>query len=131
MPGRDDMSSDVEVLKSQINSLERMMVSFGEKLDSFVTLQIRIAELTNEHNSTKAALDRAFTAIKENKNRTEHVSTFTNKVIGGVAVLMFCAGVFQYFIFREVEQYDNLKKQVIAQDRRLDNIVDSLIRKDK
>lgn len=122
-----DMMPETEIIKTEINALKRMMDRFDQKLDSLVALQIQMVELRGDHGATKAGLERAFDAIDNIKHQQASTGKLLNKIMGGAIAAAVLIGVVQWFLLRELQEYDNMKKDVNSMSRRLDKISDSLI----
>ena len=118
MPNVKD--SDVEVLGARMSNLEDKIEAFGHKLDAFLSIQIQMAKLETEHVATKSGLERAFTAISQVQNRAEQNSRFIYRAGGAFAATMLLLGVLNWFVLREINNIDSIKRQV-------DRISDAII----
>jgi len=114
-------------LRSEIECLHKSMDAFqtslSAKMDFMVSLQIAVVTLTEQHNATRASVDRAFAEMKAIEaslitahNKITWWSGFS-KCLTFVAVVMFPA--VQWWVVSEIQGLEAQGRSFIDMDRRL------------
>lgn len=118
-----NVEADLEVLKSELAGLHRAVDAFGAKIDLMMQMQVQLVQVQEQHATTRAGLDRAFTAIK-NLSEKHDDERLNNRsaiaMIRGMAIAsVFFLGGLQWYAKGQIEDVQRAVKDLATVDRRL------------
>lgn len=120
------MDTDVEVLKAEMRNIQTSMSEVGAKLDVLLGMQIQLVRLQEQHDHTRQALDRAFSSLKDTKDRSEETEGRVAKALsfvrGGALVGAMLFGFAQWYVLQQLEIIKQVEANVTAIDRRIISI---------
>jgi hypothetical protein len=128
-PQGDDMTTetfntiDIQVMKSELTELRNDVHQIGAKMDVILQMQVAISQLQERHETQKGALDRAFSAIKENKHRSDstnsELSRWVSFIKGGAAVAALLYGFTQWYMLQQIDKLEKTSGAYFSLDRRI------------
>lgn len=114
---------DIEVMKTELLELRNDIHQIGTKMDVIIQMQVSITQLQERHETQRGALDRAFTALKENRNRAEETTAHLHRVMGfvkgGLAVGALLFAFAQWYVLQQIDKLEQTSKAFTVVDRRL------------
>lgn len=114
---------DIEVMKSELMELRNDIHQVNAKMDVVLQMQVAITQLQERHETQRGGLDRAFSAIKENKHKSDsthaELARWTSFVKGGAIVGMLLLGATQWYMLQQIEKLENTSKAYFSLDRRM------------
>jgi hypothetical protein len=114
---------DIEVMKSELSELRTDIHQIGAKMDVVLQMQVAITQLQERHETQKGGLDRAFSAIKENKHNADvtnsELSRWVSFVKGGVVVGGLLFAFTQWYTMGQIEKLENTSKAYFSLDKRI------------
>lgn len=115
--------SDIEVLKTEVRGLHGAVSDIGAKMDVLLALQAQMVRLQEQHDNTRAALDRAFEAIsnvKTTANSTEGRFIFWRGLfLGGAFVGSILFGFAQWYVLQQLHALNEVADQANGFNLRL------------
>lgn len=119
----DPMHIDLEVMKSEISGLRGAMQEVGAKMDLIINMQLSITTLQERNSHQQAALDRAFSSIKEVRNiadsATSSHATLLSFVRGGAFVGAILFAFAQWYVLQQISRLEDVSKEFTVIDRRI------------
>ncbi|MNH03035.1 hypothetical protein D3C79_622870 [compost metagenome] len=114
---------DIEVMKSELLELRNDVHQIGTKMDVIIQMQVSITQLQERYDTQRSALDRAFTALKENRNTAEETSAELQRVMsfikGGTLIGVLLFSFAQWYVLQQIEKLERTAEAFITVDRRL------------
>ena len=114
---------DIQVMKSELSELRNDIHQVNAKMDVILQMQVSITQLQERHETQKGGLDRAFSAIKENKRGTDatssELSRWVSFIKGGAAVTAILYGFTQWYMLQQIEKLEKTSGAYFSLDRRI------------
>lgn len=114
---------DIQVMKSELTELRNDIHQIGAKMDTVLQMQVAITQLQERHETQKTGLDRAFSAIKENKHAADNVSSELSRWVsfakGGAAVGVLLFALAQWYTLSQIEKLEKTAGAYFSLDRRI------------
>lgn len=121
--------ASISILKNEIASMHKSIDVLSGKMDRVMEMNATISVIQEQHNTTKGALDRAFSEIKANRNEIEllegKVAALDLRATGQsssmrtsivIATLVF--GIIQTYYWRQLDVLERTaERQVISEQR--------------
>jgi hypothetical protein len=106
------VTTDIEVLKEKVTTIQGAVTEVGTKMDVLLDLQIQLVTLQVQHDNTRDSLDRAFKhihTVREEATETEgRLSRFISFVRGGAIVGAFLLGFAQWYILQQLAMLQDI-----------------------
>lgn len=117
------MHTDIEVLKTEMRSLQAAVSEVGLKIDMLLSMQVQIGRMQEQHDSTKQAVDRAFSSLRETNNRVQTTESTVHKVLsfvkGGALVGALLFGFAQWYVMQQLTAINRIDADLSIIDRRM------------
>lgn len=114
---------DIEGLRSELSLMRDVLQTIGAKLDTMASIQIMVAQLQERSEANRVSMDRAFTLIKEARersNKTEmDVSRAMAFVKGGALIGTVLFSFAQWYTLQQIAAIQKSSEAIMAIDRRL------------
>ena len=115
--------ADIEVMKSQIITINEAVQGVAAKMDVIVGMQITMTQTQERQDAQRMALDRAFTAIAEAKAKADNVANEQSRMMsfvkGGATVGVLLFALTQWYTLQQINKLEETSKALSAVDRRL------------
>lgn len=111
------MSTDIELLKMEVQGLHKGVNDIGTKMDMLLALQVQLVRLQEQHDNTRDSLDRAFKHISSVRAEISEVdlkvATVGGKltfwrglVLGGAFIGTFLMGFAQWYVLQQIHSLE-------------------------
>lgn len=114
---------DIEVMKSELTELRQDVHQINAKMDVILQMQVSITQLQERHETQKSSLERAFSAIKENKHSSDNVASELSRWVsfakGGAIVGAVLFGAAQWYMLKQIESLEKTSGAYFSLDRRI------------
>lgn len=113
------MQTDIEVLKTEVRSLQQGVSEVAAKIDIIMSMQVQIVRLQEQHDGHRQAVDRAFAAIREQKQQVSELNSLRNVVKGGALVATLLFAFAQWYVLGQLTTLQRVDTDVKMIDRRV------------
>lgn len=121
-----DMQTDIEVLKTEVRSLQTGVSEVAAKMDIILSMQVQIVRLQEQHDGHRQAVDRAFAAIREQKIQVREFNRLTSFIKGGALVATLLFAFVQWYVLGQIKTLERVDADVKALDRRTSSVESKL-----
>lgn len=117
------MEADIEVLKTQVDTLCNSVDGLSSKIDSVLVMQEAIVRLQEQHGNTREALERAFKMINQVRDGSEQSSSRVDKWLAGARVAFLAGGIIvgmvQWYAMKRDNDIERMGDTLISVERRI------------
>jgi len=117
------VDADIQGLKVGLASVTNSVDKMSAKLDTIMAVQIEVAKLQSEQRQLTSSLERAFSAIGDNRLRITTLEDKVTRSFGFVRGAMFFGAILfafiQWYAIDQVTELRAVGPQLTAMDRRI------------
>lgn len=114
---------DLEIMKAEMATMREAVQGVSSKLDIMIQMQVSITQLQERSSAQQSAMDRAFVAINETKQRADAAVSENSKMMsfvkGGAAVGAILFAFTQWYVMGQIRQLEDTSKALLTMDRRI------------
>lgn len=124
------MSTDIELLKMEVQGLHKGVNDIGTKMDMLLALQVQLVRLQEQHDNTRDSLDRAFKHISSVRTEISEVDLKVSSVgskltfwrglvLGGAFIGTFLMGFAQWYVLQQIHALEEVANQAAGFNLRM------------
>lgn len=123
------MQTDIEVLKTKLENLDKSVMQVNDKLDTILSMQVQLVRLQEQHDNTREGLTRAFNVlnmVQDHTNKTEaKLETTLSFVRGGVFVGVILFGFALWYVEEQLTEIKQVTDRSSSFEHRLSTLEQS------
>ena len=118
-----EMHTDIRVLEARFENLDRSVGAVNAKLDQLVSTQEQFIRLQEQHEQTRASLDRAMLVINTMSALTTDTESKLTRALyfvrGGAAVGALLFAVIQWYVLEQIRAIEQVGEHADLMEHRI------------